>query len=344
MKKYINIFILILFIINNMFPILSHAIEENNITSGVGYYSSLNAAIEDANNSSTQNANSNERDGKVSLAINNNKYTITLLKNIEEENELIINNDIEIKLNGKRLNIIAKNSKTVQEEIKNGILIAKNKTLNIDGTVNGSEIFHEEAFKEYFYMFNVEGNIKINGGKYTNTSNESGAWFINVTDTYAHNIEVENIELNLNALFSTVAIKTSINVNNSRLIFKNNKCKIRNNEKVAAVIYGVSNSIIENNEINISSENGNVRIVYAFEFSDCKIINNEIESMSKNGISYGITIGKNCLVLLNNNIITSVSEKNWSYGITSGGLSRVENSEFKVICKEINNKGSRRNY
>lgn len=344
MKKHINILILIIFIINTIFPIFSIAIEENNTSSEGSYYSSLNAAIEDANNSSVRNANSNASDGKVRLVVNNNKPKITLLQDIEEENELIINNDIEIKLNGKRLNLIARNSKTIQDDIKYGFLISKNKTLNIDGTVEGSEIFHNETFEEYFYMFNVEGNIKISGGKYTNTSDNSGAWFINATDVYTHNIDVQNIELNLNALFSTVAIKTSIAVNNSKLIFKNNKCKIRNSEKIAVAIYGVSKSTIENNEIEIFSENGNVRMVNAFDFSVCNMNNNEIESRSENGISYGITISNNSIGILKNNKITSVSEKEWAYGITSAGLSRIENSEFKVICKEINNKGSRRNY
>lgn len=369
MKKIVSILIIFVFFIfmNSVYPIFSFAKEENNISSEEKYYSSLHAAIEDANNKTTKNANSNANDGVASLVISNNKATITLIKDYDEENELIIDNDIDFNLNGKNLNLIASNSKTTNEEYKYGFVINKYKTLNIYGEIQGSEIHHEESLGKYFIMFQVLGDININGGKYINNVNDSGAWFINATDTYTHNIKVENIELNTNALLSAFAVKTSLLLNNSNVTLRNNKFTIHSNERLASVIYGTSNSNVDNNKINIYSSNGNgsgfmftdfsickinnnkIKVetnekknagIYLYKYCDAEITNNEIEATSENNSSSGLNIMRNSIGKLDNNKIISISEKGIAEGIVSKGILEIDDLDLKVVCREPKNKGA----
>ena len=163
MKRKITSILLILIIFINIFmPILTYAGDEENnpYLETEAYYSSVSLAVEDANNNTIENADSNVDEGVVSLVISNNKATIRLLKNCDEENELQINNNIDLYLNGKKMNFSAINS-----EQGYGFVINKDRTLSVYGEnkgEEGSEIYHDESLNKQFFMFQVIGNLHIN--------------------------------------------------------------------------------------------------------------------------------------------------------------------------------------
>ena len=322
MKSKITSIILILIIFINIFmPILTYAGDEENnpYLETEAYYSSVNLAVEDANNNTIENADSNVDEGVASLVISNNKATIKLLKDCDEENELQINNNIDLYLNGKKMNFSAINS-----EQGYGFVINKNITLNVFGESKGeegSEIYHDGALNKQFIMFHVIGNLHINGGKYVNNVNDNSARFINVKKTSTHNVTVENTKLNMNALRTAVGIKTDDDLNNSTIIANNNECEIESAEGMAVFFHGNGNGIFDNNKMKMNSHKKNAWGIVCFNYSNTEIKNNEIITESEEIIDnendkvYGIFISLYSNSRIDNNEITIKSEKGTTDGI-----------------------------
>lgn len=371
MKGKVTCIILILIIFVNIFmPILSYADDNDNIESNIdnvateteAYYSSVSLAVDDANNNTIKNADSNEEEGTVSVKITEKNVNIKLLKNCSEENELQILNNIDLNLNGKELNLIARNS-----EEGYGFLVNKYKTLNINGEVEGSAISHEETLGKPFIMFQVVGNLNINGGKYINNVNDSKAWFVNTSETSVHNISIENIELTTSAKESALGVHTSIERNNSTVIFNNNECIMNSIERVCIAVlgscnlecknndiksysekgvvqgialYDYGNGIINDNKIELNSNNSSCIGINIYNYSRGAIYNNEINVTATNGITYGIKTEKGSKVNIDNNQMSSISEKRKAYGIVSKGIAEIKDLNLKVICREIQDQGS----
>ena len=322
MKSKITSILLILIIFINIFmPILTYAGDEENnpYLETEAYYSSVNLAVEDANNNTIENADSNVDEGVVSLVISNNKATIRLLKDCDEENELQINNNIDLYLNGKKMNFTAINS-----EQGYGFVINKNRTLSVFGEnkgEEGSEIYHDGALNKQFIMFHVIGNLHINGGKYVNNVNDNSARFINVKKTSTHNVTVENTKLNMNALRTAVGIKTDDDLNNSTIIANNNECEIESAEGMAVFFHGNGNGIFDNNKMKMNSHKKNAWGIVCFNYSNTEIKNNEIITESEEIIDnendkvYGIFISLYSNSRIDNNEITIKSEKGTTDGI-----------------------------
>ena len=343
MKSKITSIILILIIFINIFmPILTYAGDEENnpYLETEAYYSSVSLAVEDANNNTIENADSNVDEGVVSLVISNNKATIRLLKDCDEENELQINNNIDLYLNGKKMNFSAINS-----EQGYGFVINKNITLNVFGESKGkegSEIYHDGALNKQFIMFHVIGNLHINGGKYVNNVNDNSARFINVKKTSTHNITVENIKLNMNAFRTAVGIKTDNDLNNNTIIANNNECEIQSAEGIAVFFHGNGNGIIDNNKININSEKENAWGIVSYDYSNTEIKYNEIiinnkEVNSEDKTVYGVYIHTYCNSIINNNKITVKSEEEISHGMYIEDHSNVQIKGNQILSESEEN-------
>lgn len=361
-KKLVSVILILTFLINIITPSFQTVNGEK--SESLKYYSSLKKAIEDSNNKTTKNADSNADEGSVSVLIQDNKAIITLLKDCEEEPGLAISNNIDLNLNGKKINFITQNSSELDND---GFFVSKNKLLCVNGEVDGSEITFDTSYGKLFNMFYLDGNIDIKGGKYNLTNKDYSAWFINVSEKYIHEINVDNIELNINASLSAIGVNTSELVNNTTINFKNSKCILNADEKAATMTIGMNIVTVENNDIRVTSNKSNAYGIYNHDKSIIKnnyiytksneknsisivvegnsnseIVDNEIETYGENFNSYSLYVVKNSLVNMRSNNTISTSEHGFAYGIYSSGLLQIDRTDIKTVSREIKGKGSNR--
>lgn len=213
------------------------------------YYSKLIEAVEDVNNNTIHNANSDSANAEAGVYINeDNIPVIVLMKDTAIIDRIKLQNNMEFNLGGKTLFLY----ETAFIDIyKNTV---------IDGRISGSRIEQNTTIANRGIIVGSEEEVILQGGQYSlkyNLNDESKE--IIPIHGYSNNLIMNNCEVNIEA---TGNVKVAYGVYaNSTARITINSCKINAKldiNSTTQLIASTSGGNIEinNSELNVGSDNG----------------------------------------------------------------------------------------
>lgn len=187
-----------------------------------GYYSNLELAIEDANNLSTENADSSQENAVASLFIKNHTAHIELLDDCEVNKSILLNSDTEIDLNNNTINIAPEKEIHFSNvlQIQNGGIIGSDSIQLLNGNSDSTLTLDKVNIEQ-----EISDKIKSN------------SYLIN---TASKELEIKSSTLSLTGIGAKSLTAINLNVSNSNAV-----CNIADSSFYTNVTNGYSNGNIE---------------------------------------------------------------------------------------------------
>ena len=312
------------------------------LSSGEKYYSSIDKAVNDANNLTTQNADisvSDVNNAEASLFLSDNKSYITLMKDTTSIGDLLMNNDTSLDLHNNTLNF------------KTGKFITYNDNFHL---YNGSIKSVNSKNVVYSKSTNPETSLDVSNVIFDIELNENFSEIHSSIQTTSKNLTAINLKIKQYGDTSTKAVAGVVTYNpDKNSNNENSKCELincsldANLPKVADVIRGIQtkhNLKLNNSDISIHSDIGGATGAYCPSGScSAEILNTNIISHSKNGSTDGFASYSNNVNMSNVNIDCYTSGNNTSYGVNiSGGETfSITDSKIKSYTDSKNSFGIR---
>ena len=317
------------------------------LSSGEKYYSSIDKAVNDANNLTTQNADisvSDVNNAEASLFLSDNKSYITLMKDTTSTGDLLMNNDTSLDLHNNTLNF------------KTGKFITYNDNFHL---YNGSIKSVNSKNVVYSKSTNPETSLDVSNVVFDIELNENFSEVHSSIQTTSKNLTAINLKIKQYGDTSTKAVAGVVTNNpDKNSNSENSKCELincsldANLPKVANVIRGIQtkhNLKLNNSDISIYSDKAGVAGAYCSSGTyAAEILNTNIISHSKNGFADGFASYSNNVNMSNVNIDCYTSGNNTSYGsygvnISGGETFSITDSKIKSYTDSKNSFGIRSN-
>ena len=301
------------------------------------FYNSLNAAVNDANNDTTANANATKETAVAAIYHNENGDTIiVLLKDTTENSLMYINRDMTLKLGGKCLNLGSGAGFQIPDTVDAVVVDGRLNGSKIQKNATGTSVVADEfLFKVYCTKFTVRGGTYISN--VGTVSNRNYVFSIDGGPTsYFEDCTIEA---------SSVSGNTRALQSKGSLTLLNSKIKVNGGNEAMAV-YIITEGKVSNCKIATDNGISNIAGVYISKNTNATITNCDINAVCRpnSTMASGIYLAETSTATVTNcDIFADATcgdgNKNVSTGINSFGTLYVNDCDIFGTHSGVNVKG-----